>query len=539
MAMALLLTSTNGSFADSRPATYIIYDSSNSMWGALPDRSRKYEAARAAMRDLAGQDFGDRDVALRMYGHRRKDDCTDSELVVPFSSPAAVGDAMIAAMEDVRPTGRTPIDLSLRAALKDFGDRTGSIILISDGIESCDADPCALVREWKDRDIDITVHVVGLGLKGKERAAMQCIADAAGTAYRDAFSTGELIDSIGAAIEQASTGGAIAPGVPDPTEQPAGPEFKLVVTTDDGVRQRGAGTLVSSAGGEPIPVETFRRHTPNPGNYRLEAGVTVVGGEIYRPVSAGVVVSDNERSVGSVVAPRPPEVSASFSMEGEALRASVVTVYRDGQKLGSFKGDETAFVPEGVLEFRAKPPGTSQELVVTESFAAGDSKTVSFEAATEVHVTIVATATATGTLILSKPTTDFYRNDEEIASVNSRSGGLVVPGEYEIRIDDGLNLFRTNVAVSGNRQQIIEFPVPSGAVTVAYQDADGRAEKQKRVFIERLSDGRQAVRRSGEPIPLVPGRYIVTGHPKAAGYPPQEIEIAQGSEHTITLRATK
>ena len=70
---------------DQRDGVYVIYDSSNSMWGELPDKSRKYEAARTAMRELAGQDFGERDVALRMYGHRRKDDCTDSELVVPLS----------------------------------------------------------------------------------------------------------------------------------------------------------------------------------------------------------------------------------------------------------------------------------------------------------------------------------------------------------------------------------------------------------------------------------------------------------------------
>ena len=75
---------------------YIIYDSSNSMWGALPDTSRKYEAARSAMRELVGRDFGGRDVALRMYGHRRKNDCSDSQLVVPWSQPDNVAGDMVA-----------------------------------------------------------------------------------------------------------------------------------------------------------------------------------------------------------------------------------------------------------------------------------------------------------------------------------------------------------------------------------------------------------------------------------------------------------
>jgi Ca-activated chloride channel family protein len=128
--------------AEDAPGVYIIYDSSNSMWGALPDGSRKYEAARTAMNELASQEFNGAEVALRMYGHRRVNDCRDSELVIGFSDPVQSRTAIIQAMSAVRPTGRTPSDLSLRQALTDFGTRTGTIILISDGIESCDADPC-------------------------------------------------------------------------------------------------------------------------------------------------------------------------------------------------------------------------------------------------------------------------------------------------------------------------------------------------------------------------------------------------------------
>ena len=189
------------SAADKADGVYIIYDSSNSMWASLPDRSRKYEAARLAMRELVRRDFAGKEIALRMYGHRRKNDCSDSDLVVPFNRPDQVAGQMIEAMEAARPTGRRPIDRSLRQALADFGDRKGSIILISDGIESCDADPCALVREWREKDVAIAVHVVGLGLKDKEKAAMQCIAEAAGTRYHDAFSTGELIDGLGTVLE--------------------------------------------------------------------------------------------------------------------------------------------------------------------------------------------------------------------------------------------------------------------------------------------------------------------------------------------------
>ena len=260
---------------------YVIYDSSNSMWGALPDKTRKYEAARAALTTLVTDGSGMRDIALRMYGHRRKDDCSDSELVVPFGDQAENRDAIVAAMSAVRPTGRTPIDRSLRAALADFGGKSGAIILISDGIESCDADPCALVRSWKDKDIAISVHVVGLGLRGKERAAMECIAQAAGTQYRDAFSSRELAES----LEQAVASGRIAPGQPDPAPQATGPDLALVIRTPDGAAQAGHGVLRPLAGGAPIPIKTFALHTPPPGEYVFTGGITVLGGRDTCPAN--------------------------------------------------------------------------------------------------------------------------------------------------------------------------------------------------------------------------------------------------------------
>ncbi|MEM7061516.1 MAG: hypothetical protein AAF557_28400 [Pseudomonadota bacterium] len=377
---------------------YIIYDSSNSMWAALPDKSRKYEAARAAMRELAGRDLGGRQVALRMYGHRRKNDCADSELMVPFSPPADAAGKMVDAMQSARPTGRTPIDLSLRKALIDFGDRKGSIILISDGIESCDADPCALVKAWREKDIDITVNVVGLGLKGKEKAAMECIADAAGTEYHDAFSAGELIDSLGAVLVSAASGKKPEPDTPAPHPQETGPDFALIVETDDGVRQLGIGTLTPVTG-EAIRVESFERYTPTPGAYSLSAGVQTIDGEAYKLVTVDVTVADGGRSVGRITAPRPPEARATFSMEGEELRSTVVTVYQNGKKLGSFRGDETAFVPEGELEFQSKLRGTSKPLSVTETFKEGDVKTIAFDAGIEVHLTVIAKGTANGVLL--------------------------------------------------------------------------------------------------------------------------------------------
>lgn len=526
---------------DKRDGVYIIYDSSQSMWGGLPDESRKYEAARVAMRDLAGRDFGDRDVALRIYGHRRKDDCSDSELVVPWKEPAEAGDGLAAAMEAVRPTGRTPIDRSLRAALKDFGDRHGSIILISDGIESCDADPCALVQEWRDKDVNITVHVVGLGLHGRERAAMECIAEAAGTPYQDAFSAGELVAGLGAAVDATiSQRDPPDSGNANPAPQTTEPQLTLKVVTADGVRQKGKAILTPLAGGEPLDVETFSIYRLPPGDYIMKGGVRTLDGSVYAPVERQITVLDHGLTEAVIEnAPRPPEVTAQFSMDGATIRDTVVFVYRDGKRVGSFHGDRTAFLQQGRFDFRTTPSGTSQDLSVTEAFAAGDAKEISFEAATEVKLTVHLNMVATATRLLSKPALQLFQNGELVTKINSHSGGLVFPGRYQIRADDSVNAYETDIDVTSAPEQVVEIDLPSASVTVSYKDVNGEKEEPKRVFVYPESGRRGVTRTSNTQIGLLPGTYVLEGHPKKAEYPRTTIEVAPGDELTVTLQATK
>ena len=530
-----LIFAAMASAQDKRDGVYIIYDSSQSMWGELPDQSRKYEAARVAMRDLAGRDFGNRDVSLRIYGHRRKDDCSDSELIVPWRAPAEAGDGLVAAMEAVRPTGRTPIDRSLRAALKDFGDRRGTIILISDGIESCDADPCALVREWRNNEVKIAVHVVGLGLRGKKRAAMECIAEAAGTPYRDAFSAGELVAGLGAAVDA-----TIVQGEPNPAPQVTEPQLKLTVATADGVRQRGMAVFTPLAGGDPVEVETFKIHRLPPGDYIMRGGVRTLDGSIYAPLERRITVLENGLTEAVIEnAPRPPEVTARFSMDGATIRDTVVTVYRSGTRIGSFHGDQAAFLSEGTFEFRTTPSGTSQDLSVTEVFAIDDAKEISFEAATEVKLVVHLNMVATATRLLSKPALQLFQNGELVTTINSHSGGLVFPGRYRIQADDRVNAYETEIEVTSEPEQVIEIDLPSASVTVFYKDVNGRKEKPKRVFVYPESKRRGVTRTSDTQFDLLPGTYILEGHPKKAEYPKTTIEVVTGDELTVTLQAAK
>ena len=130
-----------------------VFDASNSMnayWG----RRRKWDVARELLSTSVDSLYGMEglEVGLRVYGHGTKhvpgqQDCDDTELVVPISKG---GNLLIQQeLKKLRAQGTTPIARSLLRAADDFAKKTGPgrnvILLITDGIEACDEDPCAAV----------------------------------------------------------------------------------------------------------------------------------------------------------------------------------------------------------------------------------------------------------------------------------------------------------------------------------------------------------------------------------------------------------
>ncbi|MBX2883357.1 MAG: VWA domain-containing protein [Granulosicoccus sp.] len=304
VASSLFLCSLVASGNSERPL-YIIFDGSNSMWGELQDRSRKIETAQNVFAQLDDSLFENRPVALRVYGHRRKADCTDTELVAPFASGKRARTNLANVIGSVTPRGRTPIRLSLEAALQDFDGRPGDIFLISDGVETCDADPCELVASWRDQNIDIRVHVVGLGLTPAAQSAMQCIAAASGTRYMEAESRDELSAALSTFVTSPNL---IEQNNPLPGDQQA--EFKIIATDDQGRDLPVAGTLID-ADGYHYTVSANILYELDSGEYSLSVGVPTPGGELYGEITDSITLTDSGPTVYSVVLPRPPQADAS------------------------------------------------------------------------------------------------------------------------------------------------------------------------------------------------------------------------------------
>ena len=505
-------------------AIYIIFDASGSMWGVLKKGGRKIDVAKKVLNDFVSGDFSGFDLAFRAYGHRRKDDCTDTQLVVPFGDPAATITPMREFVRGVKPLGRTPITDSLRAALKDFGDRSGEIILISDGIESCDADPCALMREWRDKNVKVKVHVVGFGLDEKSRTAMKCISDAAGTEYQDAQSAESLLDALKKIRDKATSRGFILRGL-DP----------------GGNRVLTHGTL-SKDGKVIYRISSNGRFQIDEGEYELSAGVRTISGNIYKPESKTVKVSAAGETRVEVKVPLPPRVKAKYiDSEGDKKRGGTVSVWKDGKNISRFRQIDEVFIDEGAFEFRAFPtefgvsPPKSTELTVKETFSAGDRKEVVFRFPRAVRITMKIRAAGTNERF--RGIIELWQNGERKYKVNtSRS---VYPGTYDVILPDTLTPFEKKDVVIGKKaKQTFEFEVPVGHVTFAYQKSDGLPDKDVRVFVSRAGSNQSTYKTAGKPVALPAGKYTVAGWKnKGKTYDPVSFSIGVGEKKRVVLRA--
>lgn len=170
----------------------LVLDASGSMWGQI-DGITKIEIAQGVVGDLLQTLPESQAIGLTAYGHRTKGDCTDIEtLVAPGSSSrAAIADAVNA----LKPRGKTPMTDAVKQAAEalKYTEDAATVILVSDGIETCNPDPCAAARALEESGAALTVHVVGFDVSDAEaRRQMQCLAEETGGQFLLASNASEL-----------------------------------------------------------------------------------------------------------------------------------------------------------------------------------------------------------------------------------------------------------------------------------------------------------------------------------------------------------
>ncbi len=169
----------------------LVLDASGSMWGQI-DGEAKIVTAKRVINELLTDLPADKKLGLVAYGHNRKGDCTDiEEIAVVGADRAAIG----AAVNKLNPKGKTPLSASVKFAAEKLKstENKATVILISDGIETCNLDPCAVGAELERTGVDFTAHVIGFDVTVEsDQAQLQCLAENTGGRYLNASNAAEL-----------------------------------------------------------------------------------------------------------------------------------------------------------------------------------------------------------------------------------------------------------------------------------------------------------------------------------------------------------
>ncbi len=198
--------SETGTQSLSKKNILLILDSSGSMAESLGGEE-KMTAAKSALTDYVNSLESNMNVALMVYGNHGSNSTDDKAISckgIDILYPLGPVDKtkFNQAINSFQPTGWTPIGDALRKAQNEIfaghENENNYIILVTDGIETCDSNPVTAVRQLEASGIKPVINVIGLAINSSDQSQLQQLADLGGGKYYAANSTKELSDALSA-----------------------------------------------------------------------------------------------------------------------------------------------------------------------------------------------------------------------------------------------------------------------------------------------------------------------------------------------------
>ncbi|MCC5989205.1 MAG: VWA domain-containing protein [Pararhodobacter sp.] len=179
-AASLTLSLSAAAWAGGEHASVIVFDASGSMWAQLEDGKSRIEIAREVIDRFAAERNPEMPIGVVAYGHNRRGDCGDIETVLPIGQYDA--DTLAGTIRALNPRGMTPLTDSMALARQILPPTAESadIILITDGLENCGGDPCALAADFAAEGINLRAHVVGFALEEEAVQTLSCVPEQTG-----------------------------------------------------------------------------------------------------------------------------------------------------------------------------------------------------------------------------------------------------------------------------------------------------------------------------------------------------------------------
>ncbi|MBF0209163.1 MAG: VWA domain-containing protein [Oligoflexia bacterium] len=177
---------------------YYILDASGSMWGRT-DGQIKIEVARNTMIKLITEMPEEFLCSLTVYGHIKKGECSDITEIIPLGKIDR--SKAVDLIKKINPKGKTPIAQTIERTVNNLkknqtsqtSEGENTIILISDGIETCGGEPCSTALALKSSGIKFIMHVVGFDVDKEASEQLACIAKVSGGKYFSSQNAEELL----------------------------------------------------------------------------------------------------------------------------------------------------------------------------------------------------------------------------------------------------------------------------------------------------------------------------------------------------------
>lgn len=186
----------------------LVFDASGSMsgngWGYCsenPTAVSRIDKVPLALGKILPRITRLRRVGLITYGPGPYQQCNVELDLRP--APNAAG-PILGAVNALTPAGQTPLSEAVAQAAEvlDYRAKPGVVVVLTDGEETCGGKPCELGKELHANALQLTVHVIGLRVKGYTWTGEQslldtkCLAEQTGGLYITVDTEEELIDAL-------------------------------------------------------------------------------------------------------------------------------------------------------------------------------------------------------------------------------------------------------------------------------------------------------------------------------------------------------
>jgi Ca-activated chloride channel family protein len=211
--LALIFGGAARSAEEREPCTedaMIVFDASGSMsgngWGYGSETAgvvSRIDKVRATLAEVLPSVTRFRRVGLITYGPGVWNQCNVHLDLAPAANAAA---PIMAAINALTPAGKTPLTAAVKQAadVLDFRAKPGLIVVVTDGEETCGGSPCDLGKTLSAEAAQLTIHIIGLRVKGYTWTGEQSVVETKCLAERNRghYLTVETQDELMQALEK-------------------------------------------------------------------------------------------------------------------------------------------------------------------------------------------------------------------------------------------------------------------------------------------------------------------------------------------------